>query len=60
MGCGLVGVVCHWEQFEVSNDSHHFQCSVLCLLLFDQEVRFQLCLLPCLCSAVIDFDPLKP
>lgn len=60
MGCGLVGVVCHWGQFEVSNDSHYSQYSVLCLLLLNQEVRFQLCLLTCLCSAVMDFDPLKP
>lgn len=51
---------CDQGQFEVSNDSHYSRYSVLCLFLLDQEVRFQLRLLPCLCSAVMDFDPLKP
>lgn len=37
-----------------------FWVSISCLLFVDQDVISQLCLLPCLCSTILDSNPMKP
>lgn len=45
--------------FEVSKDSRLFGVNSLCLLLVDPDGSSQVFLLPCLCSGILDSDPLE-
>lgn len=59
--CGLVGVYASLRVgFRMSKDSLPLPVCFLCLLLADQDVSFQLFLLPCLCSSIRDSNSRKP